>query len=153
MSTCACPHRYGKRDKLSKLPGWITADMRGDLLNMSILEAAQLAKRFFREMAAPVTGKSEMDVSKVLYDPKGGPTGGAGEVGFLAPDVTSKAAMPDVPVTTEEAPLVLEDELTPAPDATPPASEPEAAPEPVPHTWSVRDLASPPLLKRIKLRK
>ena len=50
--------------------------MRGDLLNMSIVEAAQLAKRFFHDMAKPmppsVASSIDMDVSGVLYSPPSG---------------------------------------------------------------------------------
>lgn len=65
--------RYGRADKLSKMPQWISQYLRGDLLNMSIVEATQLARRFFHDMAKPMTARMEssidMDLSRALYVP------------------------------------------------------------------------------------
>jgi hypothetical protein len=75
--------RYGRADKLSKMPQWISQYLRGDLLNMSIVEAAQLAKRFFHDMARPMTARMEssilMDVSSLRYSPAASDASGAVE--------------------------------------------------------------------------
>jgi hypothetical protein len=78
------------------MPQWISQYLRGDLLNMSIVEATQLAKRFFHDMARPMTSRIEssidMDVSRVLYQhpttisgPAGGEGGGVGDDAGVAP--------------------------------------------------------------------
>lgn len=103
MSACLlapCFRRYGRTDKLSKMPQWISQYLRGDLLNMSIVEATQLARRFFHDMAKPMTARMEssidMDLSRALYVPgppvvvgpgEGGEGSGGASVGLPASDV------------------------------------------------------------------
>lgn len=140
--------RYGKKDKLSKLPPWITRDMGGDMLNMSIIEAALLARRFFREMAAPTLGKTvEMDVSKVLYS--------AAAAAAVVPEPVPDAAVVPALAPGAGEPLPFESEVaedvTSASAAAAPAEETPAPPADAPRTaWSVRDLLTPPPLKKFR---
>lgn len=152
MNKRALSCRYGKRDKLSKLPGWITHDMSGDMLNMSIIEASVLAKRFFREMALPSSTKTvELDVSKLLWGAASEPaesTSGFSDMpaAAAAVDVAAAARIDDV-----GSALIEDDELvSPEPllVITPAVDADEAVD--VGKPWTVRDLMVPPPLKRLR---
>lgn len=55
--------RFARHDKRSKLPKWITQAIIDANVNLSADMAAQLATRFFREMAQPFDSKAQIGTS------------------------------------------------------------------------------------------
>ena len=51
--------RYNSHDKRSKLPGWITARLRDEHLNLSTDMAVHVARRFMREMSQPMDPEAQ----------------------------------------------------------------------------------------------
>ena len=60
---CFADKRFAKADKRTKLPKWIRDYLFDSDCNLSIEEAVQKAKRWFKQMAQPLSQKEQLGVS------------------------------------------------------------------------------------------
>jgi DNA excision repair protein ERCC-2 len=60
---CFADKRYAKADKRTKLPKWIRDYLYDSDCNLSIEEGIQKAKRWFKQMAQPLTHKEQLGIS------------------------------------------------------------------------------------------
>lgn len=60
--------RFAKKDKRSKLPRWIQDYLSDDNCNLSTEEAMQIARRWLRQMAQPLTQKEQLGISLLTLE-------------------------------------------------------------------------------------